>query len=48
MNEDLLYNTENSTQDLIITYNGNEYEKGYDYIRITESSCCMPEINTTL
>ena len=44
-NKDLLYNTGNSIQYLVITYNGKESEK--EYIHRTESFCCTPETNTT-
>ena len=33
-NKDLLYSTGNSTQYLVITYNGKESEKDYKYIYI--------------
>ena len=51
-NKDLLYNTGNYIQYLIITYNGKESKKEhiyiYIYIGITESLCCTPETNATL
>ena len=47
-NKDLLYNTGNSIQYVVITFNGKEYEKEYVYIIITESLCCVSETNTIL
>ena len=46
-NKDVLYNTGNYIQYLIITYNGKESEKEYIYVYITESLCCALETNTT-
>ena len=40
-NKDLLYNTGNYIQYLVITYNGKE--SGREYICITESLYCTPE-----
>ena len=45
-NKVLLYSTGNCSQYPVINHNGKEYEK--EYIYITESLCCTPEINTTL
>ena len=57
-NKDLLNNTGNYIQYLIITYNGKEWERIYIlthtytyiciYVGITESLCCTPETNITL
>ena len=44
--KDLLYSIRNSTQYLVITYNGKESEKEYKYICITESLCYILETNT--
>ena len=45
-NKDLLYNTENSTQNSVMTYKGKEPKK-VD-VCVTDSLCCIPETNTTL
>ena len=45
-NKVLLYSTENYIQYPVINHSGKEYEK--EYICITESLCCIPEINTIL
>ena len=45
-NKDLLYNTGNNIQYLVISYNGIESEKIYIYI--TESFCYPPDTNTIL
>ena len=42
-NKILLYSRGNYIQGTIITYNGEEYEKEYICICITESLCCIPE-----
>ena len=50
-NRGLLYNTGNYFQYVLIIYKMKESEKNrfiYTYIHITESVCCVPEINTTL
>ena len=47
-NKELLYSTGNSTQYLVITYNGRECKNKYIYLYITESLYCIPEANTTL
>ena len=47
-NKVLLYSTENYTEYLMINHNGKEYKKKNVYICITESLCCIAEINTTL
>ena len=47
-NKVLLYSTGNCIQYSVINRNGKEYEKEYIYIYITESLCCMAEINKTL
>ena len=39
-----LHNTVNYIQYPLINHNGKEYEK--EYICITESLCCIAEINT--
>ena len=48
--QDLLYNTRNYIQYLVITYNGKESEKEkiYIHIYIEQSLWCTPETNTTL
>ena len=43
-NKNLLYNTRNYIQCLVLLYNGKESEKVY----ITESFCCTPETDTIL
>ena len=44
-----LYSTGKYTQYLVITYKGKESEKNiYIYVYITESLCCILEINTIL
>ena len=45
-NKDLLYNTENSTQNSVMTYKGKEPKK-VD-VCVTDSLCCILETNTTL
>ena len=45
INQDLLYNTGNSTQCFIITYKGKESEKIDIYACITESLCYTSETN---
>ena len=51
-NKVLLYSTGNYIQYLVINHNGKKYEKEYIYIiiyaYITESLCCIAEINKTL
>ena len=48
-NKVLLYSTENYIQCPMINHNGKEDEKNKNvYICITESLCCIAEINTTL
>ena len=45
-NKDILYYSKgNSTQCLVITYNGKNLEEN---IYIAKSLCCTPETNTTL
>ena len=44
----LLYSTGNYIQYPVINHNGKEYEKECICICITESLCCIVEINTTL
>jgi len=49
-----LYSTGNYIQYPVINHNGKQYEKEcvcvyiYIYIKMTESLCCTPEINTAL
>ena len=45
--KDLLYSSGNSTQHSVMTYMGIESKKRMN-IRITDSLCYAPEINTTL
>ena len=45
INKILLYSTGNYIQYPVINCNGKHI---YIYICITESPCCVPEINTTL
>ena len=47
-NRVLLYSTGNSIEYPKINHNGKEYEKECIDIYITESLCCIAEINTTL
>ena len=49
-NKVLLYSTGNYIQYPVINHNGKEYEKECVYINLclTESLCCIAEINTTL
>ena len=47
-NKVLLYSTGNHIHYPVINHNGKEYEKQCIYIYITESLCCIAEINTTL
>ena len=42
-NKDLLYNTGNNIQYLVITYNGKYSEKN-----TSELLCCLPKLNTAL
>ena len=44
-NKDILYNTGNNIQYLVITYNGNNMKK---YIYIKQSLCCTSEANIML
>ena len=46
-NKDLLYSTQNYIQYIIITYNGNEFEK-YVCAYIYELLCCTLETLTVL
>ena len=45
-NKVLLYRIGNNIQYPEINHNGKEFKK--EYIHITESLCCVAEINTTL
>ena len=45
-NKVLLYSTGNYIQYPVTNHNGKEYQKQYMYI--TESLCCIVEMNTTL
>ena len=47
-NKVLLYSTGNYIQYPVTNHNGEEYEKEYIYICITDSFCYPAEINTTL
>ena len=47
-NKVLLYSTGNYIQYPGINHNGKEYEKEYEKESITESLCCVAEINTAL
>ena len=47
-NKVLLYSTGNHIHYPVINRNAKEYEKQCIYIYITESLCCIAEINTTL
>ena len=47
-NKVLLYSMENYIQYPMINHNGKEYEKKEVHICMTESLCCIAEINTTL
>ena len=47
-NKVLLYSTGNYIQYPMINHNGKEYFKKDIYICITESLCCIAEINTIL
>ena len=51
-NKVILYRTGNYIQYPVINHNGKEYEQEYIYmymyVCITESLCCIEEINTTL
>ena len=48
-NKDLLYSSWKSIQYSAMAYIGKKYAKsGYICICITDSLCCIPEINTTL
>jgi len=44
----LLYSKGNYTQHPVINHNGKENEKEYINTCVTESLCCIEEINTTL
>ena len=46
--QDLLYSKGGYTQYFVIIYKGEESEKEYTYVCITESVCCTSETNTTL
>ena len=49
MNENLLYDTGNSTQCSVMTYIGTESNKGVDTgIHRADSLCCIAETSTTL
>ena len=47
-NKALLYSTQNYFQYPVINHNGKEYLLKKKSIYITESLCCIAEINTTL
>ena len=49
IHENLLYSTENPTQDFVIPYMGKESKKKVDIsMCITDELCCTPETDTTL
>ena len=48
INKFLLYSTENYSQYPMVNQNGKEYILKHVYVCVTESLCCVAEINTTL